>query len=205
MKILVADDQRRIVEDIIFELEDIVPGAKLFGVSEPDQIIPLCEKEKCDVIFIDVEMPGANGIEIAKKLLETNTRLNVIYITGYDKYALDSYDTIASAFLLKPINTAKIKKAMDTLRFPVSDVTDEQIEAQFSGSPMIGKKIEKYRKERDLTRNELAELIGVTMPTIYRWENGDRLPDIVMLMKLARILGVKYDRFMRDSGDQLSR
>ena len=64
---------------------------------------------------------------------------------------------------------------------------------------------EKFRKERDLTRNELAELIGVTMPTIYRWENGDRLPDIVMLMKLARILGVKYDRFMRDSGDQLSR
>ena len=58
--------------------------------------------------------------------------------------------------------------------------------------------IEKYRKERDLTRNELAELVGVTMPTIYRWENGDRLPDIVMLMKIARVLGVKYDKFMSE-------
>ena len=127
-----------------------------------------------------------------------NNRLNVIYITGYDKYALDSYETVASAFLLKPINTAKIRKAMDNLRFPVSDITDDQIEAQYSGAAVIGKKIEKYRKERDLTRNELAELVGVAMPTVYRWENGDRLPDIVTLMKIARILGIKYDKFMSD-------
>lgn len=198
MKILVADDQQRIVEDIIFELEDIVPDAKCVGISEPDKIIPLCEKEKFDVVFIDIEMPGSNGIEIAKKLFERQPRLNVIYITGYDKYALDSYDTNASTFLLKPINTAKIRKAMDNLRFPVSDITDEQIAAQFSGNAVIGKKIEKYRKKRDLTRNELAELIGVTMPTIYRWENGDRLPDIVTLMKIARVLGVKYDKFMSE-------
>lgn len=196
MKILVADDQQRIVEDIIFELEDLLPGAKMIGTSEPENIIPLCEKEKFDVVFIDIEMPGANGIDIAKKLLEMNNRLNVIYITGYDKYALDSYETVASAFLLKPINTAKIRKAMDNLRFPVSDITDDQIEAQYSGAAVIGKKIEKYRKERDLTRNELAELVGVAMPTVYRWENGDRLPDIVTLMKIARILGIKYDKFM---------
>lgn len=199
MKILVADDHRRIVEDIIFELEDIVPEAQLIGTSEPDEIIPLYEKERFDVLFLDIEMPGANGIEIAKKLLELNTRLNVIYITGYDKYALDSYETPASTFLLKPINTAKIKKAMDNLRFPVSDITDEQIRAQFSGNAVIGKKIEKYRKERDLTRNELAELAGVSMPTVYRWENGDRLPDIATLMRLARILGVKYDKFMGEN------
>ena len=133
MKILVADDQQRIVEDIIFELEDLLPGAKMIGTSEPENIIPLCEKEKFDVVFIDIEMPGANGIDIAKKLLEMNNRLNVIYITGYDKYALDSYETVASAFLLKPINTAKIRKAMDNLRFPVSDITDDQIESQYSG------------------------------------------------------------------------
>ena len=36
------------------------------------------------------------------------------------------------------------------------------------------------------------------MPTVYRWENGDRLPDIVTLMKIARILGIKYDKFMSD-------
>ncbi len=198
MKILVADDQQRIVEDIIFELEDLLPGAKMIGTSEPENIIPLCEKEKFDVVFIDIEMPGANGIDIAKKLLEMNNRLNVIYITGYDKYALDSYETVASAFLLKPINTAKIRKAMDNLRFPVSDITDDQIEAQYSGAAVIGKKIEKYRKERDLTRNELAELVGVAMPTVYRWENGDRLPDIVTLMKIARLLGIKYDKFMSD-------
>ena len=198
MKILVADDQQRIVEDIIFELEDLLPGAKMIGTSEPENIIPLCEKEKFDVVFIDIEMPGANGIDIAKKLLEMNNRLNVIYITGYDKYALDSYETVASAFLLKPINTSKIRKAMDNLRFPVSDITDDQIESQYSGAAVIGKKIEKYRKERDLTRNELAELVGVAMPTVYRWENGDRLPDIVTLMKIARILGIKYDKFMSD-------
>ena len=203
MKILVADDQQRIVEDVIFELRNIVPEAQVIGTSAPESIIPMCEKEHFDVLFLDIEMPGTNGISIAKELMKSFPRLNVIYITGYENYAFDSYETFASAYLLKPINTAKIKRAMDNLRFPVSDMTDDMIKAQFSGQAIIGKRIEKFRKERDLTRNELAELMGgVSMSTIYRWENGDRLPDIVTLMKLARILGVKYDKFMVDNDDQ---
>ena len=92
-----------------------------------------CQREAFDVLFLNIEMPGANGIAIAQKLLQSFPRLNVIYITGYEKYAFDSYETFASAFLLKPINTTKIKTALEHLRFPVSDITDEDIKAQASG------------------------------------------------------------------------
>ena len=198
MNILVADDQHMIVEDLIDELEKIVPDARIEGTSDACDIPDMCVDVSYDVVFLDIEMPGRNGISIAKELLQKYPRMNIIYITGYEQYAVESYSTFASAFLVKPINSAKLKNALDNLRHPVSDITDEQITAQYAGNALIGKKIEKYRKERDLTRNELAEIMGVTMPTVYRWETGIRIPDMVTFMKLARVLGVRYDKFMAE-------
>jgi len=196
MNILVADDQHRIVEDLIYELKKIVPGARIEGTSESSHITEMCETVNFDVVFMDIEMPGRNGISIAKQLLEKYPRMNIIYITGYEQYAAESYSTYASAFLVKPVNPTKLKNALENLRHPVSDITDEQITAQYAGDAVIGKRIEKYRKERDLTRAELAEIMEVSMPTVYRWETGDRIPDMITFMKLARVLGVKYDKFM---------
>ena len=199
MNILVADDRHMIVEDLIDELKKIMPDAMIEGTSDPREIIGMCNEYNFDVVFIDIEMPGRNGISIAKELLKQHPKMNIIYITAYEQYAVESYDTFASAFLVKPISSAKLKNVLKNLRHPVSDITDEKITAQYAGSPLVGKKIEKYRKERDLTRAELAELMGVAMPTVYRWETGVRVPDMVTIMKLARTLGVKYDQFIDES------
>ncbi|MBQ9383915.1 MAG: response regulator [Ruminiclostridium sp.] len=199
MNILVADDRHMIVEDLIDELRKIIPDARIEGTSDPGEIIGMCRDINFDVVFIDIEMPGRNGISIAKDLLKKHPKINIIYITAYEQYAVESYDTFASAFLVKPISSSKLKNALKNLRHPVSDITDEQITEQYAGSTLVGKKIEKYRKERDLSRSELAELMGVAMPTVYRWETGIRIPDMVTIMKLARVLGVKYDKFLDEN------
>lgn len=196
MNILIADDHPMIVDDIKDELIQIVPKATFTCTTDPMEVLEICEHVIFDVVFMDIEMPGINGISLAKKILEKHSTTNIIYITGYEKYALQSYDTLASAFLIKPISTKKLRKAMNTLRYPVSEISEEMIRSQYSGKALIGTNIVKYREERGLSRQELATQMGVSLPTVYRWENGDRIPDVVTFMKLSRILGVSMDKML---------
>ena len=196
MKILVADDHQFIVDDLIDELRELVPEAECTGTNDPSGIMELFEKINPDIVFMDIEMPGANGIGLARKMLEIKPRTNIIYITGYSKYALESYSTYASAFLEKPINTDMIRDALEHLRFPVSSITVDMIEASHSGSAVIGKKIERLREERGMTRQTFAAEMKVSLQTVYRWENGERIPDVLTFLKIAKVLGTTPDKLM---------
>lgn len=194
MKILVVDDHPLIVEDIIDELKGIVPEAVVYGCSDPLKVEALCDKEHFDVIFMDIDMPGMNGLTLAERILDKYPKTNIIYVTGHEKYALDSYNTFASAFLVKPVSTERIRKAMKNLRFPVSNITEEMIEAQYSGNTVLGARISLYRQKRNMSKNELAEQMQVSLQSIYRWESGERVPDVATLMQIAKILGVNMDQ-----------
>ena len=196
VKILVADDHQLVVDDLIYYLKKLRPDAEIVGTSEPDRIAELFDEMKPDVVFIDIELDGRNGIAVAKKLQEKRPRTNIIYITGYEKYALESYKTYASAFLVKPIDEDMLRDALEHLRFPVSSITDEMLRKQYLGDSVIGARIQKCREERGITRNQLSELMGVSVPTVHRWENGTRVPDVVTFMRLANILGVSPNELM---------
>jgi transcriptional regulator with XRE-family HTH domain len=60
----------------------------------------------------------------------------------------------------------------------------------------IGEIIRKYRKERDLTQEEMANRLGVTAPAVNKWENGNSMPDILLLAPIARLLGISLDTLL---------
>lgn len=194
MKILVVDDHPLIMEDIADELRGIEPDAEVIGSSNPLEVMDLCHQHRFDVVFMDIDMPGENGLDLAKKILADYPRTNIIYVTGYEKYALDSYNTWASAFLVKPVSTERLREAMKNLRFPVSDITEQMVEDQYTGNAAIGGRIRLYREKRGMSRNEFASLMSVSVQSVYRWESGERLPDVATLMEMARILGVNMNQ-----------
>ena len=97
MKILIADDHRLIVDDLLDEVSSIFPGALCVGTSDPTEIIPLFKENEFDVIIMDIDMPEINGIELASKLLRIKPRTNIIYITGYEQFAYESFKTNPSS------------------------------------------------------------------------------------------------------------
>ena len=202
MKILVADDNRLIVEDVIDELSKIVPEAECTGTTDPTGILLLCAQNRYDVICMDIDMPGTNGIVLAKRILDKYPRTNIIYITGYIEYAAESYETFASAFLTKPVSTERLRRAMENLRFPVSVITDEMTDENYSVNTVIGNRIRKYRERRAMWRDEFSEMMDVSIQTVYRWENGERIPPVQTLMKIAHILGISTDDLLKDDQDQ---
>jgi transcriptional regulator with XRE-family HTH domain len=60
----------------------------------------------------------------------------------------------------------------------------------------IGEVIRKYRKERNLTQEEMANRLGVTAPAVNKWENANSLPDILLLAPIARLLGISLDTLL---------
>ena len=60
----------------------------------------------------------------------------------------------------------------------------------------IGEVIRKYRKEKNLTQEEMARALGVTAPAVNKWENGNSLPDVMLLAPIARLLGITLDTLL---------
>ena len=191
MKILVADDHKHIVEGLLLDLKALRPDANVTGSSDTNEICRLCSTERYDVIFMDIDLSGTNGIELAKEILEKHPHTNIIYITGFEGYALESYQTNASTFLLKPITQKKVSYALDHLRFPVSGITEEYLSKLSAGADVLGMRIKKMRIERGYSADDLARELNVTLTTVCRWEKGSRVPDTIMLMNIAQVLGVE--------------
>lgn len=61
-----------------------------------------------DVVFLDVEMPGMNGIELAREITKYNENLEVIFVTAYEKYAVEAFKVNAINYILKPITEEEI-------------------------------------------------------------------------------------------------
>ena len=125
MKILIVDDHQFIVNDLMDEIQNLLPDAVCIGTVKAQEVMNLMKEYQFDIIFMDIEMPGTNGISLARKILAQKPKTNIIYVTGYGKYALESYSTYASAFLEKPISTEKsgeswVTTRMTALRYSVA-------------------------------------------------------------------------------------
>ncbi len=196
MEILVVDDHKIIVEEMIADIEDLNDNYICHGYHSAKEALESAKESHYDVAILDIEMPDMDGLTLARKLIALSPNINIIFATGYGEYALESYELYASAFLLKPVSQRKLEKALNNLRHPVADLTDDFIADIYSGENSIGKNIEKYRTALGMTRKDLAAYMDVTVQTIHRWEHGERIPDIITAVKLSRILGVSMEMLL---------
>jgi DNA-binding LytR/AlgR family response regulator len=77
--------------------------------TNPLEALKLIEKEKIDLVFLDIQMPEITGIQLSK-IINPNT--NIIFTTAYPQFALESYDVAATDYLLKPIELERFYKAV---------------------------------------------------------------------------------------------
>ena len=200
MKVLVVDNERLIVEDLCHEVESLFPVATTCGVTTPDEAVYEAKRTEFDIALLDIDMPGMDGLTLARKLISLTPTINIIFVTGYKEYAFEAHQVYCSGFLMKPVSEKNLKKAFENLRKPFIDLSEEFFAQHYQGSNLIGKKLEMYREQRGLSRQEAADLVGVTRQTIFRWEHGERLPDILTFLRIARIIGIELSDMLDTEG-----
>lgn len=110
MNCIIVDDEPLAREAIELLVKDI-PFLKLTGsFNNAASAARFMEKSLVDLIFLDIQMPGITGLEFAKTI---SKRTLIIFTTAYSEYALDSYEVDATDYLIKPVDPARFKKAVD--------------------------------------------------------------------------------------------
>lgn len=87
-----------------------------------------------DVVFLDIDMPGKNGIDVARQLRISDLDVIIVFLTGYDTYAITGYEVQAYRYILKPVSDVDIQRILDeTLRI-VQKRRTEYITLNMDGS-----------------------------------------------------------------------
>lgn len=79
--------------------------------------LALLEAERPDVAFVDIRMPGMNGLELVSRMTDACRRhCQVVFVTAYDEYAVQAFEQAAADYLLKPVTEARLEKAVVRLK-----------------------------------------------------------------------------------------
>jgi len=117
-KIIICDDS---AEDAAFLTELTSAWGKHGGhtlqlstVNSAEAFLFRYEDDKtCDILLLDVEMPGKSGVELAKELRKTNDTIQIVFVTGYSDYIAEGYEVSALHYLMKPVNKEKFFSVLD--------------------------------------------------------------------------------------------
>jgi len=113
MKLLVVDDEplaRQRLQQLLMEF-DFVDNIQL--ASNGLQAIEACQKEKPDVILMDIRMPVMDGLEAAQHISQIEQPPAIIFTTAYDEYALEAFNANAVDYLLKPVRGSDLREAIE--------------------------------------------------------------------------------------------
>jgi len=111
---ILVDDEPLALEGLKLRLEKI-PQIKVIGeANDGDQAIQLCQNLCPDVLFLDLNLPGLNGIEVVQAL-QTDTLPMIVFVSAYSEYALDAFEVNAIDYVLKPANLARLQKTVERI------------------------------------------------------------------------------------------
>jgi two-component system, LytTR family, response regulator len=79
------------------------------------EALELAEKVRYDVVFLDIELPGMTGIEVARLVLERRERPAVVFVTAHERYAVDAFAVEAFDYLVKPVEPERLARVVERL------------------------------------------------------------------------------------------
>ena len=112
---VIVDDEPLAIEGLRLRLENL-SGIEVIGEgTDGDQAIKLCQELQPDVLFIDLRLPGLNGLEVVQ-LLQADVMPLIVFVSAYSEYALDAFELNAIDYILKPANLGRLQKTLDRIR-----------------------------------------------------------------------------------------
>lgn len=102
MKFLIVDDEQLAIDYLTRQLRQIDPSCEVRGYTDPVAALGAAKNEAADIAFLDVEMYGMTGIELAKACKDVCPGMAIVFVTGFSHYAMDAFAVHARGYLLKP-------------------------------------------------------------------------------------------------------
>ena len=119
MTVTVIDDEPLALKAAVSAVGEALPEAEIHSFSKSAELLEFAASRPVDIAFLDINMRGVTGLEVAEKMKALCPTVNIIFVTGYDGYKSEAMDLHASGYLMKPIVARDVAEEMRFLRFPV--------------------------------------------------------------------------------------
>jgi len=124
VRVLIVDDEPLAREEMRFLLEE-AGGMTVVGEGENGfAALELSRELKPDLVFLDIQMPGKNGIEAAREILRLENPPTIIFQTAYDEFALQAFEVHALDYLVKPVSRERLNKTLKRVKTRQPSVED---------------------------------------------------------------------------------
>jgi len=111
---LIVDDEPKLINYLVVKLAKLWPELDVVGTAENGlEAVTLAQKLKPDIVFLDIKMPGLNGLAVAEMLPKHS---KIVFVTAFDQYAADAFEQSAVDYLLKPVGEERLTKTIQRLK-----------------------------------------------------------------------------------------
>jgi len=156
MRVVVVDDEQLARDELCFQLEQVGNTEVVAQAGNGIEALAAVERHEPDLVFLDVQMPGLTGFEVARRLLENGDESPaLIFVTAFDQHAIEAFEVNAVDYLLKPVDASRLEQALQRARRrlssgrPDSAPLNDQLE-----------RIVKMMAGRQVRRDQVAVKVG---------------------------------------------
>ena len=116
IRTVVVDDEQLARHELCFQLEQL-EGVEIIGqAGDGLQALAVIEALHPDLVLLDIQMPGRTGFEVARELVDRDNTPRVVFVTAYDRHAIEAFEVNAVDYLLKPVEPARLARTIARVR-----------------------------------------------------------------------------------------
>ena len=112
LRVLVADDEAPAREELAWLLSHHPSVTTVRTASSGAEVLKALEDLDVDALFLDIRMPGLDGLDVARVLARFKAPPKVVFVTAYDEHAVEAFDLRAVDYLLKPVRAERLAEAV---------------------------------------------------------------------------------------------
>jgi two-component system response regulator LytT len=158
LRVIVVDDEQLAREELCYQLEQLAGIEIVAQASNGIEAIGAVERHEPDLVFLDIQMPGLGGFEVARRLLEHEDEAPaLVFVTAFDQHAIQAFEVNAVDYLLKPVESGRLEQALQRAR--------RRVDAERSGPSAAPtndqlEQIVKMMAGRQTRRDQVAIRVG---------------------------------------------
>ena len=115
LKAIVVDDEQPAREELKYLIKEAGGVEVVAEAANAAEAIATLQSHACDVMFLDINMPDANGLKLAGALRTLKYPPSVVFVSAYSEYAVDAFEVRAVDYLLKPVELERLKESIKTV------------------------------------------------------------------------------------------
>jgi two-component system, LytTR family, response regulator len=152
LRTIVVDDEQLARDELCFLLGQIEGVDVIAQAGNGIEALQVIEAHGPDLVWLDVQMPGLSGFEVARRLLRAGLEAQLVFVTAYDQHAIEAFEVNAVDYLLKPVEPGRLATAVERARRRIA--SDRP--ASRSGPPDEIERLVQLLSERQDRREQLA-------------------------------------------------